>query len=269
MREILPLNNITGVTAGGTASLSLPVNATYEKLHLAFTGVTAAQIKNVKVEINGRTLTEYATLEDLLKENAYFKREKLAGYATMHFARPEVRSPMKPDLVVERFFGLGTAGIKLCQIKFDIDQAATTPVIKAFCEKAAPTPPSWLFKRRTFRMNLVEGINEIADLPRPVGAYIALIEIKHPNIKTSEFLVNNIKWRDNIPKALHDHILKQNGRTPQTGIHAIDLMLDGDVFGGLMLDPLINDMRLRLDVGETAQAEVIVHYFDDYAKSSF
>jgi len=269
MREISPLNNLTGVSAGGTASLSLPINNTYEKIHFAFTGVAASQIKNVKVELNGRTLTEYATLQDLLDENDFYKREKLAGYATMHFVKRGLRGVLKTDLVTERFFGLGTAGLNLCQIKFDIDQNAAAPAIKAFCEKSAPTPPGWLFKRRTFRFNFSEGINEIENLPRPRGAFIGLIEIKHAGVKSVEFLVNNTKWRDHIPTELHSHILKQNGRKPQADTHAIDLMLDNDVFGALRLDPAIYDMRLRADCTAAGQAEVVVHYFDDYAQSSF
>lgn len=269
MREISPLNNITGVTAGGTASLSLPINNTYDKIHFSYAGVTPSQIKNLKIELNGRMLTEYATLEDLLKENDYFKREKLAGFATLHFVRNEIKSVLKTDLVTQRFFGLGTAGLNLCQIKFDIDQAAAAPVIKAFCEKSAPTPPGWLFKRRSFRFNFSEGVNEVENLPRPKGAYISLIEIKHAGVTSAEFLVNNTKWRDHIPKELHSHILKQNGRNPQADTHAIDLTLDGDIFGALMLDPAIYDMRLRIECSAAGQAEIVVHYADDYAQSSF
>ena len=46
-------------------------------------------------------------------------------------------------------------------------------------------------------------------------------------------------------------------------------MLDGDVFGALMLDPAINDMRLRIDCESEGQCEIVVHYFDSYANSSF
>ena len=269
MREISPLNNITGVTAGGTASLSLPINNTYDKIHFSYAGVTPSQIKNLKIELNGRMLTEYATLGDLLKENDYYEREDSAGTATMHFVRGEIKSVLKTDLVTQRFFGLGTAGLNLCQIKFDIDAAAAAPVIKAFCEKSAPTTPGWLFKRRSFRFNFSEGVNEVENLPKPVGAYIALIEIKHSGVTSAEFLVNNTKWRDHIPKELHSLILRQNKRNPQADTHAIDLMLDGDVFGGLMLAKEIYDMRLRIECESAGQAEIVVHYFDDYANSSF
>ncbi|MBO7928002.1 capsid protein [Pseudoalteromonas sp. K222D] len=269
MRNIAPLNKITGVDAGGTVSLTLPVNLTYDKIHFEYAGVTAAQIKNVKVELNGRTLTEYGTLQDLINENIYYGREVTSGLATMHFVRSEIESSKQPRLVEQRFFGLGTAGLSLAQIKFDIDDAAAAPVIKAYAEKSAASAPGWLFKRRSFRYNFAVGVNEVENLPRPRGAYIAAIQIKKAGIKTAEFLVNNTKWREPIPKALHNAILKQNGRTPITDTHSIDLMLDGDVFGALMLDPAINDMRLRIDSETEGQAEIIVDYFDSYANSSF
>ena len=130
MRNIAPLNKITGVDAGGTVSLTLPVNLTYDKIHFEYSGVTPEQIKNLKVELNGRTLTEYATMQDLLNENKYYNREVVEGLATMHFVRSEVKSSKQPQLVEQRFFGLGTAGLSLAQIKFDIDAAAAAPAIK-------------------------------------------------------------------------------------------------------------------------------------------
>lgn len=269
MRNIAPLNKITGVDAGGTVSLTLPVNLTYDKIHFEYSGVTPSQIKNLKVELNGRTLTEYATLQDLVNENTYYGRKVVAGIATMHFVRSEVKSSKQPQLVEQRFFGLGTAGLSLAQIKFDIDAAADAPAIKAYAEKSAASAPGWLFKRRSFRYNFSAGVNEVENLPKPNGAYIAMIEIKKAGVTSAEFLVNNVKWREHIPKTLHNKILEDNDRTPIADIHAVDLMLDGDVFGALMLDPAINDMRLRIDCESEGQCEIVVHYFDSYANSSF
>ena len=269
MRNIAPLNKITGVDAGGTVSLSLPVSLTYDRIHFEYTGVTPEQIKNLRVELNGRTLTEYGSLQDLLDENKFFNREVVAGLATMHFVRSEIKSSKQPQLVEQRFFGLGTAGLQLAQIKFDIADDAAAPVIKAYAEKSAATPPNWLFKRRSYRYNFAEGVNEVENIPRPKNAYISLIEIKKAGVTSAEFLVNNTKWREHIPKALHNQILKQFERTPLTDVHSIDLMLDGDVFGALMLDPAIDDMRLRIECESEGQAEVVVHYFDNYATSSF
>lgn len=269
MREHSPLNNLTGVSKGGTASLTLPIGHTYDKIHFKYAGVTAEQIKNVRLELNGRLLTEWSSLADLIKENDYYGRQKVAGLTTLHFVRPEIKSALKPTLVEQRFFGLGTTGLSLAQIKFDIDQAATAPDIKAFAEKSTASAPGWLFKRRAFRYNIAAGVNEIENLPRPKGSYIALIEIKKAGVTSTEFLVNNVKWRDKIPAELHSLILKQGGRVPQADTYAIDLMNDGDVFGALMLDPAINDMRLRIEADSAGQAEIVVHYFDDFAKSTF
>ena len=269
MREHSPLNNITGVTAGGTCSITMPVGYTYDKVHFKYSGVTAAQIKNLRLELNGRLLTEYSSLDDLIKENDYYGRQKVAGLTTLHFVRPEVKSALKPTLVEQRFFALGTTGLNLVQIKFDIDQAAAAPDIKAYAEKSAAAKPGWLFKRRTFRYNFVEGVTEIENLPRPKGSYIAMIEIKKAGVTTAEFMVNNHKWRDKMPADLHSLILKQGGRTPQADIHAVDLMNDGDVFGALMLDTAIYDMRLSVDCSSAGQGEVVVHYFDNFEVSSF
>lgn len=269
MREYSPLNSLTGVSAGGTASLGLPIGNTYEKIHFDVKGATPEQITNIRVELAGRMLTEYSTLADLIKENDFYKREKADGLTTLFFTRPEVKSALKPTLVEQRFFGLGTTGLSLAQIKFDISPDAANPSVKAYAEKAAPSLPGWLFKRRTFRYSMTAGINEISDLPKPSGSYIAMIEIKKAGVTEAEFVINNVKWRDRMPKALHNLILQQAGRAPQADIHAIDLMSDGDVFGALYLDKAINDMRLRIECESAGQAEIVVHYFDDYMSSSF
>jgi len=269
MRNIAPLNKITGVQAGGTVSLTLPVNLSYDKVHLEYTGVLPSQIKNIKIELNGRVLTEYKTLTDLINENVYYKRPTQAGLATFHFVRTEVKSAQQPQLVEQRFFALGTAGLTLCQIKFDIDVDADAPVINGYAEKSAAKAPGWLFKRRSFLHNFNEDMNEVDNIPRPVGSYIALIGIKKAGVKSAEFLVNYVQWREHVPKSLHNQILVQNERAPIANIHSIDLMLDGDAFGALMLDPAINDMRLRIDSETGGQAEIVVHYYDNYATSSF
>ncbi|QFU04873.1 hypothetical protein FIU82_07580 [Pseudoalteromonas sp. THAF3] len=269
MRAIEKLPNFTGVEAGNTVSLNLPVGLTYDKIHLAYTGVTANQIKNIRIETNGRMLTEYRSLQDLLDENARFQRETLADYATFHFVQDQLESAQKAALIERRFFALGTVGLSTLQLKFDIDSAATAPAIEAFAEKSAPAPVGWVFKRRSFMYNLINGRTEIDNLPRPDGAHIAGILIKAPGIDGVEFLVDNTKWRDSIPKALHNHINKQNGRTAISNQYWIDFMLEGDMYESLKLDKAIRDMRLRIDATTAGQAEVVVYYFADYAKSSF
>ncbi|MEC4091145.1 major capsid protein P2 [Pseudoalteromonas rubra] len=276
MLEISKLNNLTGVTPGGTASLSLPIGRTYEKIHFQFENIEATEIRNFRIELNGKMLSEWKTLQDMLNENAYYRREQLDGYATLYFTRPEVESVMHHSLSAQRFFALGTSGLSIAQIKFDIgtpknDQQGNplTPIVNAYTEKREPSPPGWLFKRRTFAYNWAVGVNEVENLPRPNGARIALIELKHPSVKSAEFLVDNVTWREKTPTVLHNHIIKQRGRAVQPDTYAVDLALSGDVFSSLVLTPQISDMRLRVECEQAGPAEVVVHYFDDYANSAF
>ncbi|MBU76122.1 MAG: capsid protein [Pseudoalteromonadaceae bacterium] len=269
MRNISKLPSITGVEPGNTVSLDVPVGLTYDKIHFKYSGATAAQLKNIRIELNGKLLTEYKTLQDVLNENNTFKREVLNGYATLHFVRDELNSAQGPQLVEQRFFALGTAGLSTVQIKFDIDPAAVDPKLEAFAEKSDAVMPGWLFKRRSFYKNLVVGTTEMENIPRPIGAHIAQIIIKAPGVTGAEFLVDNVKWRENIPLELHNHILKQHGRSPRVDEYLIDFMMEGDMYGTLKLDAAIRDMRLRIDSDTEGQAEIIVYYFADYAKSNF
>ncbi|TMO62859.1 major capsid protein P2 [Pseudoalteromonas aurantia] len=276
MFDISKLNKITGVAKGGTASIGLPVNATYEKLHFKIAGCTPADLQNIRLDLNGDMLCEYDSLQDIVDENSYFERDQVNGLVTWHFARPEVKSPINADLSTQRFFALGTTGLSTVQIKFDIDRNAKNPAdenealdVSVFTEKDIGTVPGWLFKRRSFRYSFSQGINEVADIPKPVGAFISMIEIKKAGVKSSEFLVDNVKWREHVPKDLHNHILEQRGRTAIQDVHSIDLAMSGDVFSALKITENIFDMRLRIDCETAGAAEVIVHYFADYASTSF
>ncbi|MBQ4860342.1 capsid protein [Pseudoalteromonas sp. MMG013] len=270
MREIADLPTITGVAPGATVSQTIPVGPTYDRIHFMYSGVTPSQIKNVSLNLGTNMVTEYATLQDLIDENNRFKRVSKEGVTTWHFVNDQFRSAQHFELVEQRMFSLGTAGVRSVQIKFQIDKDATAEVeISAYAEKSAPVAPGWLMKRRSFYYTVTNGRVEVQDLPRPPNASICAIAIKAPGIKGVEFLVDNVKWRESIPLDLHNHIMEQNGKTPIAGEFYLDFCLEGDKYGTLFLDPAIRDMRLRIDGSEQAQAEVVVYYMDNFAVSTF
>lgn len=269
MREIVALPTISGVAPKASVSQTLPVGMTYDRIHIQYSGVTPSQITNVRLELNGRLITQYSSLQDLIEENTRFQREVKAGIATWHFVRDDMSSALYPELIEQRFFALGTNGLRTVQIRFDIAQEATAPVIECFAEKSAANVPGTLMKRRTFVYKLNNGRTEIDNLPRPTNASIMAIAIKAPGVEGVEFLVDNVKWRESVPLELHKHIMRQNGRTPIADEFYLDFCLEGDKYNTLKLDPAIRDMRLRVDCTQEIQAEVAVYYFDDFATSSF
>ncbi|WP_462172011.1 major capsid protein P2 [Pseudoalteromonas xiamenensis] len=271
MREYSMLPTITGVAKGAKGvALNLPVGVTYDKIHLVYSGVTPAQIENISIELGGRLISTYSSLQDVINENKRYKRPSQAGITTLHFVRDDIESAKQAKLVEQRFFALGTSGIRKAQIKFDISGAAENPSIEAFCEKpAVPSGPGFLFKRRSYTYALNNGITEISDLPRPPNTYIGGILIKAKGVSSCSFEVDNVKWREAIPRNLHDLIHDQNKRAVIEDELYLDFMPDGDMYESLKLDTAIQDMRLKVQCDQQTSAEVCVYYFDNYAISSF
>ncbi|WP_327786671.1 major capsid protein P2, partial [Vibrio anguillarum] len=46
--------SFSNVAAGSTATLEFPLGLSYHFLHLYFTGVTLAQMKNIRIEVDGK-----------------------------------------------------------------------------------------------------------------------------------------------------------------------------------------------------------------------
>lgn len=51
MRTTVKLPSFSNVAASNTATLELPIGRTYDKIHIAYTGVTFAQMKNIRLKV--------------------------------------------------------------------------------------------------------------------------------------------------------------------------------------------------------------------------
>ncbi len=269
MRSIIKLNRIPNVEAGNSCSLKLPLGQTYENVHLTYSGVTPAQIKNVRIELNGRLLTEYKTMQELLDHNKRMKRHMAEGTATFHFVEPELKGVKTTDLIQQRMFSLGTVGLSSAEIKFDIDAEVANPVIEAKAEKSLGTAPGWLAHRRSTMVNLNNGITEIDNLPKPVGYRIAAIHIKAVGVESVEYYIDGTRWRDGLNKVDNNYVLRQNNREPLDNTYTLDFMLQGDVYQSVALTDKIQDMRLKIESTVQGQAQIIVEYMGIWSPLGF
>lgn len=267
-----PLPTIANVAAGNTVSVTLPVGNVYETVYLYYTGATAAQLKNIKTELNARMVSEFSDGARLISVNNHYKRTEISGCLTFHFKRPELH-----QLGDKRFFGLDTSasqGITSANIKLDIDAGATTPTLKAYAIKtqAVQGVPNYLTKMRRFIVPVsAAGQFDIDNIPKPIGASIGAIHLYMASgaVSKADLLVDNVSWHD-VPKAVAADFQTANNRTPQTSDSTvIDLILDGDVKHALPLNGTIQDMRLRCEAGATGQVEILVEYFDLWGAGRF
>lgn len=279
MKSLDQLPTIANVAAGNTVTVNLPVGNVYEKIFLYYTGVTAAQLKDIEIKLNDRIVSEYPNGERLISMEKHYKRNTQDGVLIFNFTRDELN-----DLKQERFFGLDTStsqGISIASITLDIDAAASAPVLKAFAVKttAVQGVPNYLTKVRRFFKNVdAAGTFDIDNIPKPQGASIAAIHLYKGDgadanslcdVTKAMLLVNNTNWHD-LDAVSAASIQSSYGRVPQTAeASVIDLILDGDVTTALALNDNIQDMRLRCTTSSAGQIEIMVEYVDLWGVGRF
>lgn len=270
MKTYEQLPTIANVAANNSVTIQMPVGNVYERVFLAYSGVTLAQLKNIKLKLNTKMVSEWkdGTFVELIDD--YYSREKATGYLVFNFTRPELH-----ELKQRNFFGLDTSasqGITLASIEIDIDAGATAPVLKAYAEKSSAVQgvPNYLTKIRRFPLPVsTAGEFDIDNIPRPIGASIAAIHLVKSDITKANLIVDNVNWHD-IPNAVAASIQGTYGRTPDTGAAAvIDMILDGDIQQAQPLTANIKDMRIRAEAATTGQVEVLVEYVDLFALGRF
>lgn len=279
MKSYKKLPTIPNVAAGNGVTITLPVGNNYENVVLYHKGVTPAQLKNMRLELNGRMVSEWKDGVRLASMDAHYDRKQTAGALTFNFLRPELHA-----LGERRFFGLDThasQGIQTAVIRFDIDAGAAAPELEAYAEvtQSVGGVPNYLTKVRRFFVPVSSaGTFEIDNIPKPLGASIAAFHLYMPDdgdadalssVTKAELLVDNVNWHDVDADKVADR-QAANGRVPQVNDSSvIDLIQDGDIRHALLLDDKIRDLRLRCEAVATGQVELIVEYIDLYGAGRF
>jgi hypothetical protein len=277
MKSFKRLPTIPNVAKGNGVAITLPVGNNYENVVLYHKGVTPKQMTNIRLEIDGRMVSEWADGERLASLDAHYNRSSTAGALTFHFNRPELHL-----LGERRFFGLDTMGFQTATIRFDIASDAAAPELEAYAEvtQSIAGVPNYLTKVRRFFIPVSSvGKFEIDNIPKPAGASIAAFHLYMPDttddadalasVIKAELLVDNVNWHDvDAVKAADRQV--SNGRDPQVNESTvIDLIQDGDIRHALVLNNTIQDMRLRCESSAVGQVELVVEYIDLHGPGRF
>lgn len=277
MKSYKRLPTIPNVAKGNGVAITLPVGNNYEKVDLYYEGVTPKQMTNIRLEIDGRMVSEWPDGSRLASMDAHYDRKGTDGALTFHFNRPELHV-----LAERRFFGLDTMGFQTATIRFDIASDAAAPALEAFAEvtQSIAGVANYLTKVRRFFIPVSNvGKFEIDNIPKPAGASIAAFHLYMPDtsddadalasVTKAELLVDNVNWHDvDAVKAANRQV--SNGRDPQVNESTvIDLIQDGDIRHALVLNDTIQDMRLRCESSAIGQVELMVEYIDLHAAGRF
>ena len=262
-RKLKQLPSLSNVAAGSTATLEVPLGHTYDRITLEYAGVTPAQMKNVQVVINGKVVWQFKNAERLNQINTYYKRPVTAGFLDFHFVRPEF-----DNIDFRRLFAIGTADVATFSIKFDIDAAASAPVVKAHAVQSLNAPLGLITKYKEFPASTAtSGEKEIDNLPKQ--ARIGAIHLfGKSDISRAEVEVDSYKQYE-ASKALGEKLQSDANRTPlDTNGTSIDFVREGNPMNALVLRAgkvSVQDFRLRLTCNTAGSFDIVTEYYDQFA----
>lgn len=273
-RSMKTISTISAVVAGALVTITLPLGRTYDQVLVGYTGVTLAQMKNVRVNVNNDVIQEFKDGQALADFNKYYKRNSVAGTLDFYFKQPEMKT-----LAEQRMYGLGTANgipqtaeqvplmpaVTSVTITFEIDSGASAPNITCSALQSDPAPLGNIVKFKRYPMSFNAGTNEIDNIPKNFDARIKAIHVMTAaTIDKMTTLVDSTEIAE-LKQTLVEKIQVDHGRAPQTDIYTADFTMEGDMKQSLPLLG-VRDLRLRVEcaAGTTASTygEVVVEYFD-------
>lgn len=257
--------SFNNVAAGSTAILTFPVGGlSYHQTMVKFTNLTLAQMKNIKLKVNGHTIQEWKDGERLNSENKHYKRgSATANLLPIFFIRKELET-----LYERRMFALGTADISTLTLHIDIDEAAVNPKLEGWHTQGNPAPLGIITRKLTLPWaTSTGGIKEISDIPKDTaGAAIAAIHVYCSDVKAVELIRNNEVIFD-LPNEVVAKMQVDHDRDPQSATKVtIDFLLEGDTAQALQLDS-IRDLRLKLHSDVETSGDLVVEYIENAAET--
>lgn len=267
MKTTRPMPSFQGVAAGQTATLTLPIGLTYHGLLIKYSGVTLAQMTEIRIKANGRQIFSQSAV-DMDKTNQYnglaaangllrldFDRVKLLTRAGQELTAIGTGAPVNNDSNSPMY---NPTPLSTFQLEIEIAGAATAPALSAKAVQSAPRPLGAIIKRRRFNYSATgAGDFEISDLPK--GDLIDKILIK----QSADNLTKVVMERDNFLSfertPAENSLIQVDGvRTPQSLWYVIDPTERG--FGAESIVSAVNDFRLKLTASGATDYTIYIDY---------
>ena len=262
-RPYLKLPSLNGVAAGQTATLKLPMGFRYHLLNITYSGVTVAQMNEIRVLANGKVIQRFSGTErDVL--NQFDGRPAAAGILVLPFDRYGMKNR---DAEEETALNTGVAdargiAINSLHIEIDIDAAAAAPVIKVKAEQSAAVAGGPGLIPFIYKMNRSVDVGEFSISDIPYGR-LETQAMEKMMLTTTDITSIRLE-RDTYPViertiAENDLIHTEGVRVPQAGYEFVDFTERG--YGVNLLGLVgLNDFALRMDVTAAGNIPMLVQY---------
>lgn len=217
--KMLPFFN---VAANSTATLSLPLGDTYERLTLQLGGTTfnKAHISSIRIRMNSKVIHECSG-SDLDAMNNYTGMASDNTMLTIDFSELFAR-----DQVGQSVGAIGTLnGVASIMVEVDI-AGATAPTLQAWAQVSGPKVLGVLNKLLKYPVNIGGSGKWPVSLPYgPNGTLMKRIYVKSANMTALEIKKNGVTIHDSV-KAINEFWQKENKNVPQAGWYVFDPIAD-------------------------------------------
>lgn len=253
------LPSFEGVSAGATATLRCPIGLSYHQLLISYTGVTLAQMTEIRVVGNGKTFMRFTAGSRLDSVNQYHGRGAASGVIVIDFTRNNMRT-REAEMITLLGTGApsqdGSVELSTLAVEIDIAGAASAPALSA---KAIQSPPQnlGLIKHvREYTYNpLATGEFEISDIPK--GHLFSAVHFISADVNSVRVERDGYTVFERV--AAENTLIQTDSlyRKPQSGIFTFDptelglggeALSTGDVF----------DLRFVVDMASAGALPVLV-----------
>lgn len=255
-----------GIVAGQTGTFKLPIGRRFHELQLAFSGVTLAQMTEIRLFANGKVIHRYSGV-DRDKINQFDGRAAAGNILIIPFDRYGLKT-----LAGEEETALNTGsvdangvGITSLYLEIDIDGNATAPVMTLSATQSdalAGGAGTVLHIQKHIRDTAGAGEFDVSDLPRGNATSIALNRLI---VKPSANDISKMQIDRNQyviferSKELNEKVQTDGVRVPQSGYIIIDKTERG--YGGDPIDLVgVSDFRYKFTTTGAASLTILSEY---------
>lgn len=268
MRQYVKMPSVTNVAAGASFSIHLPVGKSYDFVDLALTNITLAQLTNLELRLNGKTVQTFATGTELDAINKFHGRRAFAnGILRLFFMRPELEALQIASggkLIDQRFItSIGTSDLQTMSLHGDVDAACTNPAIVCYSQQGPAMPLGIFTKIKAFpRSFATSGAQEIDTLPRS-GARIATLHLFKADISNVAVEVDSRKVIDGTKTCMEEQ-QTEFGKVGQTASAThVDFVVNGSLEDALPTVG-VQDLRVQPTLDTSGDVRTVVEYIDGF-----
>lgn len=260
-RKTLRMPSPEGVAAGQTALAKMPIGNAFHNLYLIYSGVTLAQLKEIRIKLNSKIIHRYSAVDRNMM-NQFAGYAAANGILTIPFDRQNLkaRAAEEETLINTGVRGEDGRAISAFEVEIEIDAGASAPSIEIMAEVSDPRPGgigSILHVTPYQRSNAGAGEFQVSDLPKdgPTRIYLNRVFIKSEHMEKLKVERNQYVIFERT-KALNELIQVDGVRKPQPNVFVVDATEIG--YGGAMIR-LAGSSDFRL-TAQMADAENVTFY---------